>query len=131
MNIKPNYYDDTKNDYSLELCDFDYLKDEFTITKDALGFKLESKFDDKLCIKINSNSIFYDRDISTRRMMIATERVDVYCRILTSIGNDPHEYKKYLPTTTIQLIGLIDEYKYSSMGEIKDYDISYYLKFNK
>ena len=116
--------------YELELCDFDYLANEFIATQDKLGFHLQSKSNPKLSISLNSyiNEIKYDNDISSRGMMIAVERVCVkvfplgYC-----LGGDPNWIKKYIPTTTEQLNKLIEEFKYQPNGSVKEEDIINFL----
>lgn len=125
------YFNGTTCDrYELELIDFNYLSNEFIATQDNLGFHLQSKSNPKLSISLNSyiSEIKYDNDISSRRMMIAVERVCVrvfplgYC-----LGGDPNWIKKYIPTTTEQLNKLIDEFKYRPMGSVKEEDIINFL----
>ena len=117
---------ETKFELSVE--DFDYLAKEFKISKSLNGFDLESIANPKLSIHINSYSIKYDRDISERRMMIATERVDISNSILYSIGNEPHNFKQFIPTTTNQLAELVDEFKYRPMGDVTKEEIINFLK---
>jgi len=83
----------TDNRYDLTFEDFNYLSTEFKISTSLNGFDLQSIKDPKLSIHISQFGIKYDRDISERKMMIATERVDVYIKILYSIGKQPHNFK--------------------------------------
>lgn len=109
--------------YILEPSDFDYLNNEFKVYKDNLGINLVSIEDERLSIHIGKYEIKFDRDASGRRMSIATERVITRLLLLESVGEKPHEYKSFIPTTSNQLEKVIDEFKYKSMGEAKPYDL--------
>jgi hypothetical protein len=116
--------------FTLELSDFDYLKDEFSIVQGSIGFDLTSIKDDKLSIHIGSYEIKYDRDVSSRGLMIATERVYGNIRLFESIGNDPHDIKSYLPKTSDELAKLVDEFKYRGLGNTKIEEIKNFLQKN-
>lgn len=126
------YFNGTTEDkYELELCDFDYLSNEFIATQDSIGFTLRSISKPKLCIHLGLyvSEIKYDNDISARRMMIATERVCVRVFPLCyHIGSDPNWFKKYIPTTTEQLYKLICEYRYEPMGSVTEENIINFLQ---
>jgi hypothetical protein len=117
-------------EYTLEPKDFDYIANEFNAVKDSLGINLISKKDPKLSISLGKFGVFYDRDISSRRMMIATERVDVRVISILSRVDDENWYLKYIPNTTEQLVELIDEFKYNSIGTVTEDDIVTFLQNN-
>jgi len=119
--------------YELEPCDFDYLSNEFIATQDSIGISLQSISNPKLSIHLVSyvSEIKYDNDISSRRMMIATERVCVRIfPLVYSLGDDPNWFKKYIPTTTEQLTYLIEEFKYRSLGSVTEEEIVKFLSNN-
>ena len=108
-----SYFNGTHGlEYELEISDFYFLKDSFKVAKSLNGFDLVSIEDEKFCIHIGTYGIKYDRDISHLKMMIATQRVEINSRILSSCGEQPHDFKKYLPKTKSELSALIDEFKY-------------------
>jgi len=104
----------------LEASDFDYLSNEFKVTKGSIGIDLVSLKNDKLSIHIGINGVKFDRDVSKLRMSIATERVDI--RLLENVEVS----KKYIPRTSEQLSELIDEFKYKGIRNVSNEDI---LKF--
>ena len=118
----------TTNKNTLELEDFNYLSNEFTIKKDSLGFVLTSIKDENLSISINKFGIKYDRDISARRMMLATERIDIPKNILYDLGTDVNYFKQYLPTTSDSLGNLINEFKFNGIGNTKINDVINFIK---
>lgn len=119
---------DTTNRFTLELSDFDYLKDEFTIKEGSLGFDLTSKKNPKLSIHIGSYDIKYDRDISDLGMFLAKERISVaQHHVLSSVGEKPHDYKSLLPRTSDELEQLIHEFKYYGLGNVKIEDVTKFL----
>ena len=124
------YFGSVGTKYLLELSDFDYLKKEFIITKDNLGFDLVSKKDKKLSISIGQYETKFDRDISHLKLMIARERVYLPIRLLESVGNEPHEFKNALPTTSDELFELIQEFKHKPLGVTKPEEILNFLKKN-
>jgi hypothetical protein len=115
-------------EYTLEPKDFDYIANEFNAVKDSLGINLISKKDPKLSILLRKYGIYYDRDISGRRMMIATERVDVRVMSLLSKIDAENWYQKYIPNTTEQLAELVDEFKYKPMGTVSEDDVVNFLQ---
>ena len=115
-------------EYTLEPKDFDYLSNEFNVFEDSLGINLISKKNPKLAILLRKHGIFYDRDVSSRGTMIATERIDIrVISILSRIGVQ-NWYQKYIPNTTDQLEKLIDEFKFKPFGTIKEENIVEYLQ---
>lgn len=113
--------------YELEAKDFDYLE-EFTAVDGSLGIDLTSKSNPLLSIHIGRYGVKYDNDVSARGNFIAVERVDVYdLRLLDSLGNEPHDYKSYIPTTTESLYELIQEFKFIGLGNTKAEDIKRFL----
>jgi hypothetical protein len=115
-------------EYTLEAKDFDYLANEFNVVEDSLGINLISKKDSKLSILLRKLGIFYDRDVSGRRVMIATERVDLRVISLLSRVDAENWYQKYIPNTTEQLAELIDEFKFKSLGTVTEDDIVNFLQ---
>lgn len=117
---------------TLELSDFDYLSDEFSAVADSLGFELTSKKDSMLSISIGQYGIKYDRDISARRMFIAVERVDINARVLESYAyrhnNDKDSYKQYLPMTSDLLSELVEEFKFSGLGNVSLDEVINFIK---
>lgn len=123
----------TCNKYELELKDFDYLSNEFIATQDSIGFTLRSISNPKLCIHLGSyvSEIKYDNDVSSRGMMIATERVCVSIfPLVYHLGNNPNWFKKYIPTTTEQLKALIEEFKYQPMKSVDEENVVNFLSNN-
>lgn len=113
--------------FDLVMGDFDFLSNDFRIADSSDGFDLTSVIDDKLSIHINSYSIKYDRDVSARKMPIATERVEIKTRILYSIGEHPHDIEHLFPKTTKELAALIDEFMYKPMGSVDAEDVINFL----
>lgn len=129
MKITPyEMFSSTETKFELDINDFNYLSKEFKVIKSLNGFDLESIKNPKLSIHISDYCIKYDRDISERKMMIATERVDVMIGILSSVGKTPHSFKQYIPKTTHELETLIDEFKYCKLGETIDKNILNFLQ---
>ena len=122
------FHGEEVTEYTLEPKDFDYIANEFNAVKDSLGINLISKKDPKLSILLRKYGIFYDRDISSRKMMIATERVDVRVISLLSRVDAENWYQKYIPNTTEQLAELIEEFKYKSIGTVSEDDVVNFLQ---
>ncbi len=115
-------------EYTLEPKDFDYIANEFNVVKDSLGINLISKKDPKLSILLRKFGIFYDRNISSRKMMIAIERVDVRIISILSRVDAENWYQIYIPKTTEQLAELIDEFKFESIGTVSEDDVVNFLQ---
>jgi len=123
----PNKYHSGTFNYELEPSDFNYLTDEFRVIKDSLGISLTSRTNKKLSIHIGDYGIKYDNDISERRMMIATERVEIRETLLISYHKESYEYMYLIPKTTLILINLINEFKYRGFGNVKKEEIIDFL----